>query len=200
MKKTKTSLVNDTGRSDRIADVLKALAHPTRLKLVDELAAHEEACVCDLTEAVGSDMSTVSRHLSQLKNAGIVEDEKRGTTVYYRLRVKCIVNFFGCVEDAPGIAQVAQEAGALLISVFDPISLGILIAFTGSLFAMAGYGSHVYFDSVVMFIFLTKVTGIPHVEAQSLRSRGDAYRRYQATTSAFIPMPPRPMNSPRSNS
>ena len=80
------------------AKIIKALAHPARLIIVDELAQYEERCVCELTELVGTDMSTVSRHLSQLKNAGIVEDEKRGTTVYYRLRVQCIMNFFECVE------------------------------------------------------------------------------------------------------
>lgn len=78
--------------------VLKALAHPARLKLVDELAAHDEVCVCDLTEAVGSDMSTVSRHLAQLKNAGIVESEKHGQMVFYRLRVKCLTSLFDCIE------------------------------------------------------------------------------------------------------
>lgn len=44
-------------------------------------------------------MSTVSKHLSVLKRAGILEDEKRGQQVFYRLRVPCILNFFGCVED-----------------------------------------------------------------------------------------------------
>jgi DNA-binding transcriptional ArsR family regulator len=67
------------------AKVLKALAHPARLKLVDVLSEHDEVCVCDLTEAIGSDMSTVSRHLTQLKNAGIVESEKHGQMVFYRL-------------------------------------------------------------------------------------------------------------------
>ena len=80
------------------AKIIKALAHPARLLIVDELAQHGERCVCELTEMIGTDMSTVSRHLSQLKNAGIVTDEKRGTTVYYRLRVQCITNFFDCVE------------------------------------------------------------------------------------------------------
>lgn len=80
------------------AKVLKALAHPARLKLVDELAAHDEVCVCDLTEAVGSDMSTVSRHLTQLKNAGIVQSEKHGQMVFYRLRVKCLTRLFQCIE------------------------------------------------------------------------------------------------------
>jgi ArsR family transcriptional regulator len=80
------------------ARIIKALAHPARLLIVDELGAHGERCVCELTELVGTDMSTVSRHLSQLKNAGIVEDEKRGTMVFYRLRISCLTSFFGCVE------------------------------------------------------------------------------------------------------
>jgi ArsR family transcriptional regulator len=80
------------------AKVLKALAHPARLKLVDVLAEHSEVCVCDLTGAIGMDMSTVSRHLTQLKNAGIVESDKRGQMVFYRLRVKCLKSLFGCIE------------------------------------------------------------------------------------------------------
>ncbi|MCA9234682.1 MAG: helix-turn-helix transcriptional regulator [Planctomycetales bacterium] len=80
------------------AKVLKALAHPVRLKLIDVLAEHEEVCVCDLTEAIGMDMSTVSRHLMQLKNAGIAESDKRGQMVFYRLRVKCLKSLFGCIE------------------------------------------------------------------------------------------------------
>ena len=80
------------------AKVIKALAHPARLMIVDELAEHGERCVCELTELVGTDMSTVSRHLAQLKQAGIVEDDKRGQMVYYRLRVKCLLKFFDCVE------------------------------------------------------------------------------------------------------
>lgn len=80
------------------ARIIKALAHPARLIIVDELAERGERCVCELTELVGTDMSTVSRHLSQLKNAGLVADEKRGTMVYYRLRTKCLMKFFACVE------------------------------------------------------------------------------------------------------
>jgi len=80
------------------ARIIKALAHPTRLFVVDELSKGER-CVCDLTEMIGADISTVSKHLSVLKQAGIVEDEKRGLQVWYSLRVPCILNFFGCVED-----------------------------------------------------------------------------------------------------
>jgi DNA-binding transcriptional ArsR family regulator len=79
------------------ARIIKALAHPTRLFIVDELA-HGERCVCELTDMIGVEMPTVSRHLSQLKNAGILEDEKRGSQVFYRLRVPCVLNFFKCVQ------------------------------------------------------------------------------------------------------
>ena len=80
------------------ARIIKAMAHPTRLFMVDELARNGERCVCELTEMVGVDMSTVSRHLAILKNAGIIEDDKRGAQVYYRLRCPCITNFFDCIE------------------------------------------------------------------------------------------------------
>jgi ArsR family transcriptional regulator len=79
------------------AKVLKAMAHPARLFMVDQLARGER-CVCELTEMVGLDQSTVSRHLSVLKNAGLVADEKRGLQVYYRLLCPCVLDFLGCVE------------------------------------------------------------------------------------------------------
>jgi ArsR family transcriptional regulator len=78
--------------------VVKAMAHPTRMFIVDELSRVGERCVCDLTEMVGADISTVSKHLSLLKNAGLVADEKRGNQVYYRSRVPCILDFFRCIE------------------------------------------------------------------------------------------------------
>jgi ArsR family transcriptional regulator len=79
------------------ARIIKALAHPTRLFIVDELSRGER-CVCELTDLIDAEMPTVSRHLSQLKQAGILEDEKRGAQVFYRLRVPCVLNFFKCVE------------------------------------------------------------------------------------------------------
>ena len=79
------------------AKVLKALAHPTRLLLVEELG-RKTRCVCELTDAAGLDISTVSKHLALLRNAGIVEDEKRGLKVFYSLKTPCVLNFFQCVE------------------------------------------------------------------------------------------------------
>jgi ArsR family transcriptional regulator len=77
--------------------IIKAMAHPTRLFMVEELSRGER-CVNDLTGMIGDDVSTVSKHLAVLKNAGIVTDEKRGAQVFYSLRVPCILNFFSCVE------------------------------------------------------------------------------------------------------
>lgn len=96
------------------AKIIKALAHSTRLFLVDELARNGERCVCELTEMVGVDMSTVSRHLAMLKGAGIVEDERRGAAVYYRLRVQCVLNFFDCVESV--MKSNAKDQQRLLMS------------------------------------------------------------------------------------
>jgi DNA-binding transcriptional ArsR family regulator len=93
------------------AQVLKAMAHPTRLFIIEELEK-EERCVCDLTAMVGADVSTVSKHLSVLKQAGIVLDDKRGNQVFYRLRVPCILNFFGCVESVLE-TQVRSQAAVL---------------------------------------------------------------------------------------
>jgi ArsR family transcriptional regulator len=78
------------------AQILKALAHPSRLLIVEELSRGER-CVCELAELVGAEMPTVSRHLALLREAGIVDDEKRGVQVFYRLRTPCVMNFFQCV-------------------------------------------------------------------------------------------------------
>jgi ArsR family transcriptional regulator, arsenate/arsenite/antimonite-responsive transcriptional repressor len=80
------------------ARIIKAIAHPSRLFIIEELQKNEKS-VGELTEMIGADASTVSKHLSVLKNAGIVFDEKRGTSIYYHLKTPCILNFISCVED-----------------------------------------------------------------------------------------------------
>ena len=94
----------------RRAQVIKALAHPSRLLIVDKLAEHEHS-VGELTSLIGSDMSTVSKHLSVLKNAGVVQDEKRGASIFYSLRISCILNFFKCADAV--IEAIKQEQDAL---------------------------------------------------------------------------------------
>jgi ArsR family transcriptional regulator len=71
-----------------LARLLKALADPTRLRLVSMVAAHEggEACVCDLTAPLGLTQPTISHHLKILVDAGIFSRDKRGVWAYYALR------------------------------------------------------------------------------------------------------------------
>ena len=98
-------------RYEARARIIKALAHPARLAIVDELRA-EPRCVCEIQAVIGLDMSTVSKHLSVLKHAGIVQDEKRGVQVYYRLRCPCVVDFFECAEKV--LMTTAKEQMRLL--------------------------------------------------------------------------------------
>lgn len=71
--------------ADMLARALKALADPARLRLLSMVAAHDEACVCDLTESIGLSQPTVSHHLKVLADAGFLTRSKRGTWAYYRL-------------------------------------------------------------------------------------------------------------------
>lgn len=93
------------------ARIIKALGHPARLMIVDALEKGP-MCVCDIRELVGSQMPTVSRHLSVLRSAGIVADEKRGVQVFYRLRCPCVNQFFTCAEKVLE-ATVREQSRAL---------------------------------------------------------------------------------------
>lgn len=94
----------------RRAAMLKALAHPARLLIVDELGEAGERCVCELTELIGADMSTVSRHLTQLRNAGVIEDDRRGAKVYYKLCFPCLGTLFECLSQSGDRAEDSVRA------------------------------------------------------------------------------------------
>ncbi len=93
-------------RYEAQARIIKAMAHSTRLFIVNQLS-HEEKCVCELTDMIGADISTVSKHLSVLKAAGIIQDDKRGSSVFYTLKMPCVLSFFKCVESV--MRNSAQE-------------------------------------------------------------------------------------------
>ncbi len=88
---------NERARSEARARILKALAHPTRIFIVEKLQSRPH-CVYELTDMVGSDTSTISKHLSLLKASGIIEDRKEGTTVYYSLACECVSDFMDGLE------------------------------------------------------------------------------------------------------
>ena len=88
--------------------VLRALAHPTRLLLTERLM-EGELCVGELRDVVGDDVSTVSKHLLILRQAGVVTCQKRGLNVYYRLACDCFSDFLQCIDR---VCPVPVEAGS----------------------------------------------------------------------------------------
>src|SRR5262245_40258489 len=75
----------DAAESETLAARFKALADPTRVAIVNRLAATEECCVCDLTATFDLAQPTISHHLKVLRDSGLVESSRRGTWAYYRL-------------------------------------------------------------------------------------------------------------------
>jgi ArsR family transcriptional regulator len=98
-------------RYEARAVIAKALAHPTRLLILDSLQ-DTELCVCNITELVGADQSTVSKHLAILKQAGLVADRKKGVMAYYRVKVCCLQGFWDCIEKV--LAENLKEQRAAL--------------------------------------------------------------------------------------
>lgn len=99
---------------EKQAEIVKAIAHPLRIAVIDFLQKGPQ-CVCDIAVAVGSERSNVSRHLSVMVSAGILESRKDGLKVIYKLKTPCILNFFSCVTKC--LQQRAKEQQALLKAV-----------------------------------------------------------------------------------
>lgn len=83
-------------QSQKVATVFKAMGHPSRLTLLSALQDGER-CVCELAKLVPGNLSTVSRHLAELKHAGLLVDRKEGLNVYYRTALPCSHEFIGCL-------------------------------------------------------------------------------------------------------
>lgn len=107
----KVRLRHGRPRYEARARIAKALAHPSRLMILEALE-DREVCVCDLTALVGADQSTVSKHLALLKQAGLVEDRREGVLVYYRLKVCCLQGFWDCIETV--LSQNLQHQQSVL--------------------------------------------------------------------------------------
>ena len=96
---------------DKEASILRVLSDPTRLRLAALLAAEGEMCVCRLVEAVGQPQYTVSRHLGQMRAAGLVEARRQGTWMYYTLvkptcrLEQCLFDFLAGGLDSDMVAQ-----------------------------------------------------------------------------------------------
>lgn len=80
---------------EKQAEIAKAIAHPLRIAILDFLKDGEK-CVCDIAVHIGSEQSNVSRHLSVMVGAGLLEYRKEGLKVIYKLKTPCILDFFSC--------------------------------------------------------------------------------------------------------
>ena len=100
-------------RYEKQAEIAKAVSHPVRVAIIDFLKDGEQ-CVCDIAERVDSERSNVSRHLSVMVRAGVLECRKEGLKVIYKLKTPCILDFFSCVTGV--IKQQAKESQRLLKS------------------------------------------------------------------------------------
>ena len=93
------------------AEILKALAHPVRVLIVETLSRGDR-CVCELNELADIDQSNISRHLAILKKAGIVIDRRDGMRVFYHLRTPCILNALKC---AVGVMKIEDKNKKLML-------------------------------------------------------------------------------------
>ena len=90
--------INLKNKFDARVKIIKAMAHSTRLFIIDELSKKEK-CVCELQEIIGGDFSTVSKHLTILKNAGLVSGNKQGNQVFYKIDAECAYKIICCADN-----------------------------------------------------------------------------------------------------
>ncbi|MCX6006571.1 MAG: metalloregulator ArsR/SmtB family transcription factor [Chloroflexi bacterium] len=96
---------------ERQAEVAKAIAHPLRMAILDYLKAGPQ-CVCDIAEAVNSERSNVSRHLSIMVSAGVLESHKQGLQVIYKIRTPCVLKCVACLTEC--LKENAKEEQKIL--------------------------------------------------------------------------------------
>jgi ArsR family transcriptional regulator len=97
---------------DPDVQLLQALGHPTRLSIVRELTGTSEVCACDFTSCCDVRQPTVSHHLRILKEAGVIESERRGTSIYYRLIPAAAERLRALAGEFLGLQQIVP-AGSL---------------------------------------------------------------------------------------
>ena len=88
-------------RSRRKAEVLKGLAHPVRVAIA-EMLEERELCACEIAERFSCDRTTTSKHLTVMRQLGILEDRREGQNIYYRLKMVCLVRALRCIDGLIG--------------------------------------------------------------------------------------------------
>jgi ArsR family transcriptional regulator len=96
----------DMEAAQKKADILKALAHPVRVRVFEALAGKEKT-VGELVTMLGEKEANTSRHLAVLRNAGLVTTRKEGLNVYYSNKMPCLLSMLSCVDQA--VCSIADE-------------------------------------------------------------------------------------------
>lgn len=99
---------------EKQARIAQAIGHPLRLQIIDFLKDGPQ-CVCDIAKHIKAERSNVSRHLSIMVNAGILECRKQGLNVIYNLKCPCILDFFSCISGV--LKEQAKENSRLLSAI-----------------------------------------------------------------------------------
>ena len=92
---------------EKQAEIAKAIAHPVRVAVLNFLKSGEQ-CVCDIAQAVGTERSNLSKHLSMMTAAGVLASRKDGLKVMYRLKTPCVLRFLDCIKECL-IEQMAEQ-------------------------------------------------------------------------------------------
>ena len=98
----------NTAQAKARADLLKALAHPTRVLMLDALS-RGDCCVNDLRRLATTSQPTISRHLDKLKKAGIVTERRAGKRVIHHLACPCMLQALGCTFEALKSVRTRQD-------------------------------------------------------------------------------------------
>ncbi len=92
-------------------EILKAMAHPVRLEMIKTLYLQGELCACDICGLFDCDRTTASKHLAQLKSAGVVDSYRDGKMIIYSLTMKCAGQFLQCIDTA--CCDINQQKGEI---------------------------------------------------------------------------------------
>ena len=101
----------ETRLFEKQADIAKAIAHPVRVAAL-EFLKNGEQCVCDIAEAVGTERSNLSKHLSIMVGVGVLTSRKDGLKVMYRIKTPCVLKFLDCLKEV--LRQHAAEQQKML--------------------------------------------------------------------------------------
>jgi ArsR family transcriptional regulator len=99
MHKTKINPILEIGKLKRVSEILKAIAHPTRLNVLEALEVHKRLSVNELMTITDTTQSLLSNHLIKMKDKGVLKSERDGKNIYYQLVDEHLLNIFACMEE-----------------------------------------------------------------------------------------------------